>query len=365
MIETAKPISVVIVGFGLGGRIFHGPLVGATAGLSVGGIVTSNPDRQAQARAAYPAAAIYTTADEAWHGGHELAAISTANITHKEYAAAALDAGMHVVLDKPLVPTAADAVALGELAATKARLLIPFQNRRWDSDFLTARAVASSGSLGTVHRFESRIARMRMSLSGAWRESTNPSDMGGALWDLGPHVIDQALQLMGPVTSVFASARSVRSAGGMDDDDTVVLTHGSGAISTLVTSLIAAFGEPRFTLFGTEGGLRIDASDSQEDALVAGRLPEPGVLWGVEPPGTEAILRTFAPDRTPTQALVPLERGAWPVFYAAVERAIRGEGAPPVPLDDAIADLRVIEAAHESAADRSVVTLNPPAAHRA
>lgn len=360
-----RPISVVLVGYGLGGRVFHGPLAASTPGLSVDGVVTSNTDRQAQARATYPDAVIYATADEAWAGGHDLAAISTANVTHKPYAQTALRAGMHVVLDKPLVPTAADAIELGEVAASLNRLLIPFQNRRWDSDFLTARAVAASGDLGTLHRFESRMERMRMTLTGAWRESSAPGDMGGTLYDLGPHVIDQALLLMGPVASVFASSRTVRVEGAMDDDNTVLLNHTSGAVSVLVVSLAGPFGAPRFTLVGTRGGLRVDAGDSQEAALVRGALPEPGVEWGREPAGTDAILRTFAAGNVATESPVPLALGAWPVFYTGVERAIRGQGEPPVLLDDAIADLRVLDAARASAATGSLVRLDPPAGHRA
>lgn len=365
MTNANEPLSVVLVGYGLGGRVFHGPLAATTAGLSVDGVVTSNPDRQAQARAAYPAAAIYSSADQAWSGGHDLTAISTANVTHKPYAQAALRAGMHVVLDKPLVPTAADAIELGELAAANDRLLIPFQNRRWDSDFLTARAVAASGDIGTLHRFESRMERMRMSLTGAWRESTDPSDMGGALYDLGPHVIDQALLLMGPVQSVFASSRSVRADGAMDDDNTIVLNHESGAVSLLVASLIGPFAAPRFTLFGTRGGLRIDSGDTQEVALVAGLLPEPGVEWGREPAGTDAVLRTYAAGNKATDTAVPLSLGEWPVFYAAVERAIRGAGEAPVLIEDVIADLRVLDAARESARSGALVRLDPPAGHRA
>lgn len=365
MRNANQPISVVLVGYGLGGRVFHGPLAATTPGLSVDGVVTSNPARQARARAAYPHAAIYPTVEEAWAGGHDLAAISTANVTHKSYAQAALRAGVHVVLDKPLVRTAADAIELGELAATNDRLLIPFQNRRWDSDFLTARAVQASGDIGTLHRFESRMERMRMTLTGAWRESTDPADLGGALYDLGPHVIDQALLLMGPVQSVFASSRSVRVEGAMDDDNTIVLNHASGAVSLLVASLIGPFDAPRFTLFGTRGGLRIDSGDTQEVALVAGLLPEPGVEWGREPAGTDAVLRTYVAGNEATDSAVPLALGAWPVFYTGVERAIRGSGEPPVLLDDVIADLRVLDAARESAASGTLVSLDPPAGHHA
>ncbi len=360
-----RPISVLLVGYGLAGRVFHGPLASTAPGLSVDAIVTSNPDRQAQARAAFPEARIFESADEAWSGGYDLAAIGTANVTHVPFASAALRAGMHVVLDKPLAPTAVAAAELSAIATENDRLLIPFQNRRWDSDFLTALAVAGSGDLGTIHRFESRMERMRVALKGGWRESTDPADMGGALYDLGAHVIDQALLLMGPVESVFATSRSVRFDDATDDDATLLLTHTSGAVSLLVVSLIGPFADPRFVLYGTRGGLRITAADTQENALVAGHLPTPGTPWGREPAGSEALLVQYDESSSQATRAVPLEAGDWPHFYAAVERAVRGLGSPPVLLTDVIANLRVLDAARESAATGQAVRLDPPAGHRA
>ena len=366
MTATAQPpVSVLLVGYGLAGRVFHGPLAATTPGLSVDAIVTSNPDRQAQARAAFPEARIYASADEAWDQGYDLAVIGTANVTHVPFAAAALRAGMHVVLDKPVAPTAAAAEELSAVATANDRLLIPFQNRRWDSDFLTALATSRSGDLGEVHRFESRMERMRVALKGGWRESTDPADMGGVLYDLGAHVIDQALLLMGPVKSVFASSRSVRFPAETDDDATLVLTHASGAVSLLVVSLIGPFAEPRFVLYGTRGGLRISAADTQENALVAGLLPTPGVEWGREPAGSEALLVEYDESNARTTTTVPLHQGDWPFFYTAVERAVRGLGSPPVLLDDAIANLRVLDAARASASSGQTVRLDPPAGHRA
>jgi len=361
---TAPPVSVVCVGYGLAGRVFHAPLISTTSRLSLDAVVTSNPERQAAARAAYPDALIYESAEQAWAGGHELAVICTANVTHKPYAEAALRAGQHVVLDKPIAQTAADARDLAKVAKEKGRLLIPFQNRRWDSDFLTALATARSGDLGSVHRFESRIERMRVSHKGGWRESTDPQDMGGTLYDLGAHAVDQALLLMGPAESVVASVRAVRAADATDDDVVILLTHTSGAVSVLIVSLIAAFPDPRFVVLGTRGGIRITASDSQEDVLVAGLKPRAGVEWGREPAGTEALLRQYNESNAIKTTLVPLRPGNWPHFYAAVESAIRGNGSPPVVLDDVIADLRVLDAARESAESGMSVRLDPAAGHQ-
>jgi scyllo-inositol 2-dehydrogenase (NADP+) len=360
--EAERPLSVVLLGYGLGGRVFHAPLVVATPGLSLDAIVTSDSARAEQARAAHPGVTVHSTPERAWSGEHDLAVISTANVTHVPYARAALEAGLHVVLDKPMAPDAATAAQLADLAASRERHLIPFQNRRWDSDFLTACAWVGDERLGTVHRFESRIERMRVAVKPGWRGSADPADMGGMLYDLGAHVVDQALHLMGPVVSVAASVRTVRPADATDDDVTLLLTHESGAVSLLTVSQAGAFGDPRLTLFGTRGGLRIDGSDSQEAALVAGRDPAASD-WGTEPAGSEALLRRYDDQNQATDETVPLARGDWPAFYRGVAAALRGEGPDPVLVADVIQTLRVLDAARESGSTGQSVRLDPPAGH--
>lgn len=363
MPHEPTPLSVVVVGYGFGGRVFHAPLVAVTPGLSLDAIVTGDPARREQAERDHPGVAIYARADEAWAAGHDLAAISTANVTHVPFASTALAAGMHVVLDKPVAATAAEATELAARADAAQRLLVPFQNRRWDSDIRTARRVAASGALGTVHRFESRITKMRVVPKAGWRGSATPEDMGGMLYDLGVHAVDQAIMLMGPVLSVGCWARSVRPGDPTDDDTTMVLTHSSGAISVLTVGQAHAFTEPRMLVLGTRGGLRIDPADDQEPDMLAGLSPASSD-WGVRRPGTEGWLRTYDDDSAVTEERVALERGAWPDFYAAVERAIRGAGPVPVPMADAIADAQVLDAAREAAATGRIVVLEPPAGHQ-
>jgi scyllo-inositol 2-dehydrogenase (NADP+) len=358
-----RATSVVLVGFGLAGRVFHGPLVETTPGLRLDAIVTGNPERRQQAAEAHPGAVIYDTPDQAWANGHDLAVICTANVTHVAYAAAALGNGLHVVLDKPIAPTASQAQGLADLAADRGRLLVPFQNRRWDSDFLTAQRVAHDGTIGRVHRFESRIERMRVLPKPGWRSSPEPADMGGMLYDLGAHLVDQALRLMGPVVSVAASVRTVRDGNHSDDDVVLLLEHQSGAVSHLVASQSGAFEAPRMTLYGTLGGLRIAAADSQEAALASGRRPVPDEAWGQEPTESAAVLRQYSDTNELTESRVTLDRGDWPAFYRGVATAVRGEGVAPVLVSDVVADLRVLVAARESGLRHSVVVLDPPAGH--
>jgi scyllo-inositol 2-dehydrogenase (NADP+) len=358
-----RPASVVLLGYGLAGRVFHGPLVETTPGLLLDAIVTNNPERQREAAAAYPSAVVYDTPEQAWASGHDLAVIATPNVTHVPFARAALSTGLNVVLDKPIAPSATDARGLAALATEHDVLLFPFQNRRWDSDFLTAMAIAQGRDIGRIHRYESRIERMRVVPKAGWRGSTDPADMGGMLYDLGAHLIDQALRLMGPVAAVEASVRTVREGHGSDDDVTVLLHHSSGGVSHLVASQVGAFAEPRMTLFGTRGGLRINASDSQEAALAAGLMPD-DPRWGREPEGTDALMRVYSDTSELTESRVPLRAGSWPSFYAGVAAALRGEQEPPVLVSDVIEDLRVIDAARESALTGAVVRLAPPAGHR-
>lgn len=346
----------VLLGYGLAGRTFHAPLITAEPGLEVAAVVTSDPTRQQQARADLPGVRVLDHADDAWAGDFDLAVIATANSAHVPQATAALDAGLHVVVDKPLAGSAAEARMLMELAAARGRQLHVFQNRRWDSEILTARRVIDEGLIGTPHRLESRFERWRPQPKGGWREEGPAEDLPGLLYDLGAHLIDQALHLLGPVHRVFASVRCVRPGVTADDDTQVMLDHISGAVSILSVSAASAFTGPRLRLLGTGGGLWIEALDTQEDALRAGRVPGDD-NWGVE--ADDALLVTgIDPPVSITRA-----RGDWPAYYRGVARSLTGEGPPPVDPRDVVEDLRVIEAARESASTGSAVSLHPPAAH--
>ncbi len=354
-------LSVLLVGYGLAGRVFHAPLIRATPGLSLTGVVTSNPDRAARAREEHPEVTIFSDLETALTAPVDLVVVATANRTHVSSAEAALRAGAHVVVDKPIAADAAEAQSLADRADSLGLLVVPFQNRRWDSDILTALHVAESGALGMIHRFESRIDRMRVAPKPGWRGSADPADLGGMLYDLGSHLVDQALLLMGPAVSVSATVRSVRPTDPTDDDVVILLTHDSGAVSVLSASQVGAFSEPRMTLLGTRGGLRIPRADTQEDVLRTGLIP--GTDWGMEPEGHAALLRTYDDESAATERYLPLQAGQWPVFYREVEGAIRGQGPAPVAIADVIADLRVLDAARASSAASATIRLDPPAGH--
>src|SRR5664279_6600404 len=217
------------------------------------------------------------------------------------------------------------------------RLVItPYQNRRWDSDFLTIRRLLADGSLGAVHRFTSRIDRFKP-VKGSWHGGTVEQG-GGTLLDLGPHLVDQALHLFGPAEWVHAGLATVREGAGAEDDIELHLRHAGGVRSTLAAGMASAAPGPRFQVNGSAAGYLIDGFDVQEEQLKNGGSPAGiGPGWGVEP--ESAWGRLFDGQR---ELLMPSERGRWDTFYPAVARAVAGLGAPPVDPRDAVTTARVL-----------------------
>jgi predicted dehydrogenase len=342
-----KPLRAAIVGYGLAGSVFHGPLIAGTRGLEVATVVTSDRERRERAAADHPSARIVAHAEELWSraGDHDLAVIATTNETHAPLTRAALEAGLPVVVDKPLATTAADARTLVAQSASAGLLLTTFHNRRWDSDHLTLERLMAEGRLAEVRRYESRFERWRPRRSaGAWRESTAPERGGGVLVDLGTHLVDQALRLFGPAEVAHAEDEHRRGDAG-DDDAFVVLRHARGTVSHLWASAVAPAPGPRLRVAGSEAGFVVEGVDSQEDALRRGGRPSAGEPWGAEP--QERWGRLVRGELTEP---VPSEPGAWPEFYAALASALASGGPPPVDPADAIAVLEVLETARGIAA---------------
>lgn len=359
-----QELRVILFGYGLAGRVFHAPLIAATPGMRIIGVVTGNSERREQARADHPDAVLYASADEALShaDAFDLAVIAGANITHLPLALESISNGWHVVIDKPMAPDAASAQSILDAAHSAGVQVHPFQNRRWDSDFLTLKALVASEAIGTPHRFESRIERLRISPRGSWRESADPAALGGVLLDFGAHLVDQAIELLGPITAVRAWARSVRFPDLAPDDMAITAFHESGAISELIGSQAAAFGEPRFTLLATRGGVRISGSDTQEDALRAGAAAD-SPDWGIESGILTATLVTPDAQEKPIAREVALLRGRWNDYYPAIRDSILTSAPAPVPGDDIVANLRVLDAAARSARTGECIALTPPAAH--
>ncbi|MFE3939135.1 Gfo/Idh/MocA family oxidoreductase, partial [Streptomyces goshikiensis] len=227
-------------------------------------------------------------------------------------------------------------------------LLSVFQNRRWDNDFLTLRALLATGDLGEVRRFESRFEWWRPQLEGGWRESGAPEEIGGLLYDLGSHVVDQALVLFGPAVRVYAET-DVRRPGAQTDDDTfIALTHASGVRSHLYVSATAAQLGPRFRVLGSETGYVKYGLDPQEMALREGRRPRQDAPWGAEPEASWGRIGSGESPLTGGGIPVPTAPGDYPAYYSAVAAALREGTPPPVTAYEAADTLDVLEAARRS-----------------
>jgi len=349
-----RDLRVGLIGFGLGGAYFHAPLIAATEGLRLTTVVTGNDERRAQALRDYPGVQVTNDPDQLWQNatGHDLVVISTPNRSHVTLALAALDAGLSVVIDKPFAPTAAEARQVIATAREKKLAVSAYHIRRWDSECRTLRGLLDRGELGRVLRFESRLERWRPEPKGGWKERPAPEEAGGLLYDIGSHLIDQALYLFGPVREVYAELDIRRAGAGTDDDVFVALTHENGVRSHLWASCLAAQVGARMRVMGDRAAFVKQKGDVQEAALRAGGRPG-APDWGEDPPDHWGILSDGSTERA-----VPSVPGAYQDFYARLVRALR-DGAPlPVAPLDAVAGLEIIEAAQRSAARRQVIALD-------
>jgi predicted dehydrogenase len=338
------PVRIGLVGYGLGGRYYHAPLIASAANCDFLGVVTTSPERRGQVGEDLGRPA-FASLEELASAGAEAVAISTPFATHVTLTEQALRLGLAVVCDKPFAPDADSARATVELAEQLGVPLTVYQNRRWDSDFLTLRQLLEGGSLGELTVFESRFERFRP------EHGPHPAG-GGTLLDFGSHLADQALVLAGPVRGVYAEVHDRGSAAGLDDDVFIALTHASGVQSHLWGSWWQGAPGPRIRAAGTAGAYVIQDVDGQEAQLRSGVSPAArGEQWGVEPPERWGHLRR-GEDSEP----VPSARGAWDLFYPAFAAAVRG--AQPVPVNpwDAVATAAVLDAARTSARTGRVVT---------
>jgi len=350
---VSPPIRVALLGYGLAGAVFHAPLIASVEGLELAAIVTHDEERRARARRDHPNAALLGSPEEVWErvGDLDLVIVAAANRAHVPLARSSIEAGLAVVVDKPLAASAGEGRSLVRDARERGVMLTVFQNRRWDGDFLTVRGLLEEGALGEVARFESRFERWRPELTGGWRESGDPQDAGGLLNDLGSHLVDQALFLFGPAAKVYAELDTRRAEAQTDDDSFVALLHECGVRSHLWMSAVAAQLGPRFRVLGSRAAYVKFGIDVQEELLHAGRRPD-DPLWGREPEDRWGSLGAGDELRR-----IPTVPGAYQRFYEGVMLALRDDAPPPVDPDDVVAGLEVLDAARKSARERRVVEL--------
>lgn len=343
-----RALQVALVGYGLAGRVFHAPLIAAVDGLQLRTVVSSDPGR---VHADLPEVAVSDDPHAAFADpAIDLVVLATPNATHASLAIAALRAGRHVVVDKPLAVDLAEADLVRAAAGQARRVLSVFHNRRWDADFLALRALVEAGTLGTLAEVHSHFDRFRPAVPDRWRERAGA---GAGLWlDLGPHLVDQMLQLFGLPDAVQADIGMQRAGVEVDDWFHVVLRFGRLRAVLHAGALVPGAGL-RFAVHGTGGSWFKSGLDPQEASLRAGSRPgDPG--WGVDPaPGHLLQVHAGGVVETPS----PAPTGDWRRYYAGVRTALLDGTPPPVTADEAHAVMRVLQAGIESAATGRVVPL--------
>jgi predicted dehydrogenase len=340
-----SPIRVALIGYGYAGKTFHAPLIRSVPGLELATVVSRDA---AKVHADLPEVAVAADVHAAIADPNTaLVVIASPNDTHAPLARAALEAGKHVVVDKPFALDLAQARELAAVAEQQGKLLSVFQNRRWDSDFLGVQQAMANGVLGEVKHVESHIDRFRPQVRVRWREQ--PGAGSGIWYDLGPHLIDQALLLFGLPDRVLASLAIQREGGEVTDWAHVVLTYGARRV-ILHASMLVAGGSARFTVHGTQASLIKPQADRQEAQLLAGIRPG-DATWGEDPD----LILIYDSEGKVTKLPAPL--GDQRQYYIALRDAVLGTGANPVTAAQAITVMAVLEAAMESSASGQSVAL--------
>jgi predicted dehydrogenase len=346
-----KTLRVGIIGFGFAGTTFHAPLIRTTPGMRIAAVSSSDAGKvhaalgsevqvYADPRALIDDAAI------------DLVVVASPNATHYELAALALERGRHVVVDKPFTATVAEAEDLARRARDKGVLLSVYHNRRWDSTTVTGQRILASGMLGELRHASMHFDRFRPVPVNRWKE--DPQALGGVWMDLGPHLLDEALLYFGMPAGIQADIACLRPASRTDDIFQVRLRYADGLRVDLGASMLGAIARPRLTLQGTRGSYAKQGLDPQEAMLKAGQLPGEPASWGID---GEAGVAVIEREGLLENVEVPTENGAYPEYYRQVRDAILGLGENPVPAEQAIRVMRLLEAGRQSSEQRREIAL--------
>ncbi len=344
-------INVGLVGYGFASQTFHAPLIQATEGMDL--VAVSSSDA-AKVQAALPSVEVESQVQALCQRSDiDLIVIPTPNDTHFSIAKAALSAGKHVVVDKPFTVTLSEGKLLKSLADSKERLLSVFHNRRWDSDFLTIKALLEEGKLGRLVNVESRFDRFRPEVRDRWREKAT---LGGGIWyDLGPHLLDQACELFGMPHAILLELGARRDGAKVDDDFLALLDYEDFRVSLSAGTLVAE-PTPRFRLHGTQGSFVKYGLDPQEDRLKAGETPTP--QWGEDRHHGTLTLREGEGETAPlVRSELPTLPGDYLAYYQGIVAAIRDKAPLPVSVDDALRSMALLEAGLDSHRQRRWISL--------
>ena len=349
-------VRVGLIGFGLAGYAFHAPMIRGVEGMELACVLERHTDN---AKARYPEVRTARNLDEMLSDKSiNLVVVATPNDTHYSYAKASIEAGRHVVVDKPMTPTMREAEELVRLAAARRLLLSVYQDRRWDGAFLTVKKLIETGSLGRVAEYESRFDRFRLDAKpGAWREQAD-FPAAGVLWDLGPHLIDGALVLFGEPESVSAAALRQRDSAVIDDAFDVIFQY-PRLRATLRARIIAYAPSHHLLVHGTEGSFVKYGMDPQEEILRSPNYPDGldwGKDWGLEPEKNWGTLTRVGENARKIET----ERGDYRGFYRNMRDAIEGRALLEVPPEQFLRTQRGLLLSHKSSRERRVVTWNEP-----
>ncbi|MGD1414886.1 scyllo-inositol 2-dehydrogenase [Bacillus stercoris] len=343
-------IKVGILGYGLSGSVFHGPLLAVLNEYHISKIMTS---RTEEVKRDFPDAEVVHELEEITNDPSiELVIVTTPSGLHYEHAMACIQAGKHVVLEKPMTATAAEGEKLKKAADEKGVLLSVYHNRRWDNDFLTIKKLISEGSLEDINTYQVSYDRYRPEIQARWREKEGVAT--GTLYDLGSHIIDQTLHLFGMPKAVTANVMAQRENAETVDYFHLILDYGKLQAILYGGSIVPANG-PRYQIHGKDSSFIKYGIDGQEDALRAGRKPE-GDSWGADDSEFYGQLTTVHGSDKKTET-IPSVNGSYLTYYRKIAESIREGAALPVTAEEGIDVIRIIEAAMKSSKEKRTIML--------
>jgi scyllo-inositol 2-dehydrogenase (NADP+) len=344
-------IKTGICSYGMSGKLFHAPFINYVEGFELYA-VCERSKKEIQQK--YPGVISYDSIDELFADKNiELMIINTPNYTHFEYAKKALLAGKHIVVEKPFCNNALECDELIRIANENKKIISVYQNRRWDSDFKTVRKIVEEGSLGTIVEAEFHFDRYDESLSYKLHKET-PGPGAGIFYDLGPHLIDQALQLFGMPDAVFADITVFREISKVDDYMEIILMYERLRVR-LKSGYLVKEPVPSFVVHGSKGSFHKSRADVQENMLKLD-IPPSTPDWGIEPMAEEGLLHTTI-NAEVIKKRIPTEKGDYTEYYRLLYEALRNGAPVPVTAEDSRKVIHIIDKCFESANRKMVVKI--------
>ena len=334
-----KTINAGLLAYGMSGKVFHAPFINAHDGFNLKAVVERSHKNAVND---YPNIISYNSVDELLKDEEiDLVVINTPNNLHYEHSKAALNAHKHILVEKPFTANTAQAKELFELADSVGKQIFFYQNRRWDSDFTSVKKVLDSGKLGKLVEVHLRYDRYR-NVIGPKAFKEKPVEASGLLYDLGPHLLDQVISLLGKPLNFHKILGKNRAGTLVDDYFSIQLSYPDSVNIFVTSSMLVVNPQPGFILHGVNGSFIKQRTDIQEEQLLAGmKLTDPG--YGVEPANKDGLLTTIDADGNKTEEIIKSEVGSYLPLFEAVYQAITNNEPYPVTREDVLVQLEIIE----------------------